>query len=680
MFMAGLPMDFTHYFQQLYSTVRASGYRLGIYFQEESSWSRTAIQQGLSQFEDLTIFQIGGEPLCSALTVAYNKGHSLLGQECNVLICDLSEGWDANSFSAGLGTLVGGGLLLILGHDHLATTLDKRWLSRAFAELLVIKNGILPPIPDWQHPAPQQDFSQQASAVDNIMRVVEGHRKRPLILTADRGRGKSSALGMAAAQLMQSRDLSIIVTAPSLAAVAPIFDFAQRLLPMAQQTKGQIRYQGSQLRYLAPDEIQRNRPECDVLFIDEAAALPLPFLHQFVEHYHRTVFSTTIHGYEGCGRGFTLKFHHWLKQTRPEMRSQHLDQPIRWALHDPLEAWHLRTFLLDYELTACPSEINLAEIVYHDISKMALFASPSTLRVIFTLLVNAHYQTSPNDLFHLLADNQVKLFVARYQQQFVGCILAVQEGQLTAPLIEQIQLGQRRPKGHLAPITLANQLGITQAAQHSCWRIMRIAVHPDLQLRGVGSQLLQNFMACNPCDYFASSFGCTAELVSFWVRNQFQPVKIGSQRDQTSGCYSLLVVYSQQAEWVEAALKRFLPHLVYELKDSLQDLDSQVIRALLTEVPLSGEVNQSTLPLELLTHYSLGGANYESVAVWIERLLLFVANTHYLPDLLLEKVLQQHSWQRCAIRHGYTGRKQLELALRQQVNQLLMNLQCKLEG
>lgn len=72
---------------------------------------------------------------------------------------------------------------------------------------------------------------------------------------------------------------------------------------------------------------------------------------------------------------------------------------------------------------------------------------PERLAQVFALLVNAHYQTSPNDLFALLQDEAMTLFVAYQGEVCVGCVLAVREGELDAPTIEAIQLGTRRPKG-----------------------------------------------------------------------------------------------------------------------------------------------------------------------------------------------------------------------------------------
>lgn len=678
--MANPTATILQFFDQLQHLAVTCNGRFGVRLQGTLEWQHAVVDALMQQLaSDSTVFQLGGMARVGVTPVAFNKGQYLLGRECQWLICDVSEGFDANSFSAALGTLTGGGLLLLIGDQVVSENPAQQWLAAAFAELLQVTPTTLPPVPmspKVDVAAPEDAFAQQAEAIAQVVRVVEGHRKRPLVLTADRGRGKSSALGIAAAQLMQSRSLNIIVTAPTLANVAPLFQHAARCLPLAQASKGALHYQASQLRFMAPDEIILHQPECDVLLVDEAAALPLPMLMTFVERYHRAVFSTTIHGYEGCGRGFTLKFQQWLQQQRPQMRTLHLDHPIRWSPDDSLEAWHRRAFLLDSDVALLPRDLNLTSLRYQAIPQAELLQQPALLADIFALLVNAHYQTSPNDVLHLLGDDAMCVFVARADERVIGCILAVREGGLDDTLIEQIQRGQRRPKGHLAPVTLANQLGMAVAAQQTCLRIMRIAIHPQLQQRGVGSSLLSHFVASHPSDYYATSFGATSELVRFWQHNQFCAVKIGSQRDQASGCHSLLMIQHHSQPWVEEATAQFPIHLSYELSETLRTLTPALVRQLMShaKTPVT-----TTIPLTLLQHYANGGANYESVAAWIEQLLLSLSAEQWLAvsDVLIAKVLQRHTWQECANAFDGSGRKQIEARIRESLAKLLTNLQCK---
>ncbi|MEF1214315.1 GNAT family N-acetyltransferase, partial [Vibrio alginolyticus] len=220
------------------------------------------------------------------------------------------------------------------------------------------------------------------------------------------------------------------------------------------------------IQFIAPDELLSSRPECDLLLVDEAAAIPVPMLKSITEHYHRLVFSTTVHGYEGCGRGFTIKFVDWLQKQRSGMKTWHMTQPIRWSMNDALESWLYDAFLLDAELTH--HQLNQVDsISLSKADKDDLISQPSLLRECFALLVNAHYQTSPNDLIHLLQDDNSQLYFAKQDNTVVGVILAVEEGGLDAELVEEIQLGKRRPKGHLAPVTIANHLGFPNVANLS---------------------------------------------------------------------------------------------------------------------------------------------------------------------------------------------------------------------
>ena len=79
---------------------------------------------------------------------------------------------------------------------------------------------------------------EQAQAVEAIKKVATGHRRRPLVLTADRGRGKSAALGIAAAQLLTHGLKRIVVTGPSLASTEQVFQHAGECLENTCLSRG----------------------------------------------------------------------------------------------------------------------------------------------------------------------------------------------------------------------------------------------------------------------------------------------------------------------------------------------------------------------------------------------------------------------------------------------------------
>jgi len=108
------------------------------------------------------------------------------------------------------------------------------------------------------------------------------------------------------------------------------------------------------LEFIPPDELIETRPECHILFVDEAAAIPSPLLKQMLETYPRIVFSSTTHGYEGTGQGFAVRFRKTLDTLTPQWKSLTLNQPVRWAENDPLERWIFEFLLLNAQITKLP--------------------------------------------------------------------------------------------------------------------------------------------------------------------------------------------------------------------------------------------------------------------------------------------------------------------------------------
>ena len=658
------------YFSQLLSNAQRSFHRYGVVLRGEQNWQVTVLEQLETLIANTDVFQLGGEARASASkSVGYKQGLQLLGQECRLLVCDFSSGFDANSFTAALGCLKGGGLLIILPSQTSSVSLDQQWMERALEDLICIEqNSPLPKVVSVQaHDV--TPYEQQKLAVDKIRKVVEGHRKRPLVVTADRGRGKSSALGIAAAQLMQDRTLNIVVTAPSLATVQPIFEHAARLLPNVSTSKGKLVLGASSLEFVAPDELLRNKPQCDCIYVDEASALPIPMLKKIVESYHRTVFSTTVHGYEGCGRGFTLKFQTWLKEQRPGMVHCQLDQPIRWNEGDPLENWLFTTFLLDAELADVSEQVTNVQLSY--VEKNELFNRPELLRACFALLVNAHYQTAPSDLMLLLEDGAIRLYASFQEDTCIGCILAVEEGNIEQALIEQIQQGKRRPKGHLVATTLANQLGLGEAAAQSSLRVMRIAVHPQQQRSGIGQAMLAQLQAQTEYDFYSTSFGATSELVEFWRKAGFEAVKLGSSREQASGTHSLIMV-SGKVEWLTQAKQTYQQFMHYSVACLFKQLEIDVVRSLLVEKDVS-IVLPSFAPI--VEHYVKGGASFDSIAPLLDNYWKHSPSLiGKMSDLLVYKIIQRHSWSECAHQFLLPGKKQVEAQFKQDLS-LLLNLQ-----
>lgn len=164
----------------------------------------------------------------------------------------------------------------------------------------------LPAREGWQPPDGRPTEEQQA-----ILTALLQAESGVWVLTAARGRGKSTLAGMLVAQ----SPLTCWITGPSRAATEVAGEWAQ-----------------GRAQFWAPDALLAQCREGDVsavgwLLVDEAAAIPAPLLQQLIGYFPRVLLTTTVQGYEGTGRGFLLKFCAGL----PSYQALSLQQPMRWA-------------------------------------------------------------------------------------------------------------------------------------------------------------------------------------------------------------------------------------------------------------------------------------------------------------------------------------------------------------
>jgi len=649
-----------------------------------------------------------------------NTAKKLLGQERDVIVFDAHAGFDPDAFGAVSGVVCGGGLLVLLcpvlaqwenindpAAERIAiwpyntADISGRFLRRITrvinaspAVVTVIEQGAA--LPTVRAPAKAQNSvdvptdlfrtEDQRIAVAAIEHVLHGHRRRPLVLVADRGRGKTVALGIAAARLLRTQVIHIVVTAPRLAAVQPLFQQVQKMLPEANAHEGRVQWGEASIQFVAPDVLCLSAVSADLLLVDEAAAIPATLLQQLLTRYSRIVFSTTTHGYEGTGRGFAVRFRQTLNEQAPGWHQITLQTPIRWAENDPLENLVFKALLLD-AVSADDEGVVTAtmdNVVLEKISQDELIDNEPLLTQIFGLLVVAHYRTRPNDLRNLLDGPGLSVYVSRYQGQVVATALVATEGGFDAQLAEAIFAGQRRPRGHLLAQSLMAHAGLKEAADLRCARVMRIAVHPVLQRKGLGQQLLRHIKddaEKQRADLFGASFGATASLLPFWSHENILPVRMGFRRGHASGEYSVMVLTALSAagEKVYAAARaRFRRDLPHWLADPLQALDVAISAVLLQSV---GDVAEIVSPdphdLDMLLSFSKGGRTYEDALAPIWRLLIATGKepsgsfTTIEHSVLFTKVLQKQSWANVARRFGLAGKAEVLVHLRDGVHQLL---------
>ncbi len=663
----------------------------------ERQWCEQSSQQLVAEVSSDRLICFSEQPFATLPTLSAKQATTTLGQEFDAVIFDATTTLCPDSLGACIGTVRAGGLL-ILGMAPAAKV--SLWLLR-FRQILdryiantdsfycVEQGATLPsisiPIQD-ECGANDYQTSDQHEAIQAIYKVVYGHRRRPLVLSADRGRGKSAALGMAAATLLREGKQTILVTAPSLRVAETVFKHAALALPGAEWTKGLIRLPNAEIRFIAPDALITSTPQADLLLIDEAAAIPVTMLEKLLQQYARLVFSTTLHGYEGTGSGFAVRFRQLLDQHRPSWHAYHLNKPIRWLDGDRLEAMSFDALLLNAEpvdagLIAAAS---IEQCTIERLDRQQLITDELLLRQLFGLMVLAHYRTRPSDLKMLLDRADMSVYTVRYQGYTVGSAWVVDEGELTTALASAIYRGERRLAGHLLPQSLLAHAGLESAGALRYRRLIRIAIHPGLQRRGFATALVTQVAedgVHDKIDLLGTSYGADVALLSFWQQAEFQPVRLGVQRDDVSGRHALMMLRASSEAGrlaLSTLCQRFSQQWLMLLSTQFSDLDWLLVLAISRQMA-SISPSLSEWDWRDVSSFAHGGRSYESCQVALIQFSGAMLTKAYIErlsgqqqQLVVMLLIQRHPLSVVVAKTDYSGKKQLISGLREAVATLLV--------
>lgn len=486
----------------------------------------------------------------SESSVAFSNARCLLGQEFPCAIYDMRSKQGVSLHLEALaivaGTISANGTLFLIcpNWENLANCLDNdslRWHSslivtpnfyRHFKQLVrEFKFEVVSDFPACLPSSSGHFCSKNCNLTAeqaDIFAKLPTHYADVHLITAPRGRGKSTLAGKLADLLAQTEN--VIITARSQASLPQFW----------QQTLSHLN-----LRFIAPDKLVQLIENQEIsydswLFVDEAASLPLPMLRHFCHTFRKLVLSTTTYHYEGTGRGFSLKLPTQIKRTLAHWQ---LTEPLRFSKNDPLEQFIHRLLLLEDDLNP----------------------NPDSLSCFYQLLAYAHYKTTPTDLRRLFDAADQHLYKSIDEQQLQGGIWAISEGGISEELTQAIWRGERRPQGNLVAQYLCFQGNLPKACQLQSIRISRLAVQPHLQRQGIGKRLVSQFILQKkrekrPLDFISVSFGLSIELFAFWQHCGFHLVQITPTAEASSGHHSAIMLYpiSEQGNiFVEQAKKRW---------------------------------------------------------------------------------------------------------------------------
>ncbi|QWC18736.1 tRNA(Met) cytidine acetyltransferase TmcA [Halorubrum sp. 2020YC2] len=491
-----------------------------------------------------------------------------------------------------------------------------------------------------------------------------------VVVESDRGRGKSSAAGLAAGALALG-GADVLVTAPAFRNAAEVFARARELIggeTGAENTESDSDLRtpgGGRVRFLSPAAAAEAADEADAVVVDEAAALPVRLLEGFLDA-PAVAFCTTVHGYEGAGRGFAVRFRERLLDSRFAVRDVRLDEPIRYARNDPVEAWASRALLLDARpaVDAAVADASVDDATYRALDPDDLLADETLLGEAFGLLVAAHYRTEPNDLARLLdAPNLVaRALVA--DGRVVAVALLAREGGLDSETRRGMYEGER-VRGNMVPDVLTSQLRDEAAAAPRGLRTVRIATHHALRDAGFGSRLLDEVHAefggdreedGEGLDYFSVGYGAAPRLLRFWRRAGYRTVHLSTSRNDASGEHSAIMLRPETdagRDLLDRHAVAFRDRERDGLSDAHRDVDPDVVRGALRACSAPTPIDLTDTEWRSVVGASVGPGMYDTApGAFRDLALAALIEGPELDErrerLLVRKVLQGRPWEEVA--------------------------------
>jgi len=579
--------------------------------------------------------------------IHFKESETLLGTTFDSLIIDLTEGFNPNDLGVIVETISGGGIIVAVTpplekwdekvtgwHEKLVeepfspkdvvprffkrfqkrTLLAKGMIIYDFDEGKILKSFEPSEVEperrglQFSEGKVMRELYELCATQDQIrvLKLFEGffekkRERRALVMTANRGRGKTAVLGIVTPYLisemheMLKKPIRILVVAPELQSVQTYFEFlmkAMDALKMKYRVKRRpedkmvsvLNSENARVEYAVPRRALDERELADIIIVDEAAGIDVPVLWEITKGSIYTIFSSTVHGYEGAGRGFSVRFLKRLENdSSVDILRIHLEEPVRYSKGDPVEQWIYDSLLLDAQPAEISEEdvqkIQNGELEFEKIDKDRFVEDENLLREFFGIYVLAHYRNRPSDLVILLDMPNHLAFRAKVNGKTVCSLHVAIEGSLSERMIEEMGSGYR-PKGQVIPDVILKHFWKFEFPKMRGLRVVRIATHPALMNMGIGSFSIEKLVEeafQESFDWVGSGFGVSTELLRFWLNSGFIPVHVTPQRNEISGEYSIIVLRplnNEAGELVKELNSEFIKRFIEYLGDELKDLET----------------------------------------------------------------------------------------------------------
>ncbi len=540
---------------------------------------------------------VGLNGVCSK-RVNYAEAHRLLGSEFTNVVLSLhgAGGWPGNLIALSAEYVGRGGVYVLLIPSNLACTRFGEYFIRVVRRsnnYIIVRDNRY----EYSFRADRPSSSKNIGTLKTSDRIVKklaslaatrdqlhaisvlpcflySQYYRMLLVTGNRGRGKSSILGLYGAYVLHRRSGRYVVTSRDLVGVQSFF----RMLIMGLRRLGYepviyrrnglitaISVKGSSMKYVEPWRIDPSSASKPV-FIDEAAGVGVARVRRWYRDIGKIIASSTVHGYEGSGRVLIR----YMSSIMTRSMTVKLSTPVRYYSGDPLERLIYDVFHLNAEPVEPGKQLGVGKTVFKKLGIDELLDDYELLRKTYGLLVVAHYRNEPDDLVMLLDTDYFEIYGLMAGQDVVGVVQVREEdpGDEKSALITNVF----RLYG-----VIEDGLKIK--------RIVRIAVTPPLQRRGLGTRMLRLLEDeySEEIDIIGAFFS-GFDTLFFWLKNDYIPIYISPRYNKVTGEKNIVVVKPLTTKaWdsVSLAAGILMQRIIHSAHILFRDLGSEKIAVIL---------------------------------------------------------------------------------------------------
>jgi len=604
--------------------------------------------------------------------IDYSSSDKYLGNTYDVVILDLVDNFQPNYVGRLVDLARGGGLVVLYTNNLIENKLFRNTIvrngkidpfyERRFKEKIFEHQGTFVASDEGyfakpfakslgKRPAPiipKKTYMpielHKLALSEDQNNVIEGFEfllrggKRILTLTAARGRGKSAVTGLSLAgiiyhNLEDNFKSRIAVTAPSISSCSQIMEFLKKGLDALGIENNVIKSDNGFIRAIDGKDfrVYYESPEAtltdqgNILVVDEAASLGMNYIDIATKIWRKVVLVTTIYGYEGSGKVFLKYLRNLLTSRRLSVRWLTMEKPLRYVEGDPIEDWLYNALMLNAEVSKPLKDIDIA--YFETLNKENLINSDDILSQVYGILVTAHYRNNPDDLMIMLDGVHHHLKSIYYDGSYIAVAQVSEEGELSDSMIEYALKGGTFD-GDLIPDRMLKHVRIKEFGKMKGWRIVRIAVIPELQDKGIGSKMLlmlSKEAEEEGIDWIGSSFMGDPKVLNFWIKNGFYPIHVSPKRNEKFGDFPVVVIkpFSEEAKKiVSISTYIFKEKLLNTLHDVYYDMSPKLASTLINGSKFHRDIELTKVHLAKISAFLQGTSPYESSADAIHLLVL----------------------------------------------------------